>query len=511
MSDRLVLRNVRLGQNAEPTSMSLEDGKIAAIGSELPRDERSVDLDGRWVLPGLTDSHTHMLAAAQQGLQLSLDHCTSVAEMLGELSATSGTLPEGAWLIAACETLPAELAENRHPTRHELDEVRPARPIVVRALGGHVGFANSAALSEASAALADAPAVEIEEGRLTEQHADALFEACPLPRGDVLAAGLIEEAEAYLRVGVTSAVEAAVGFTNGFDQEWPVWEALRLGSDPFPIRMGFMLRLDPAAALARDLAPGPVELDWQVRTLKFFADGIVGARTAAFHHEYVDCPGHRGEPIYEAGELAEVFGQAHDGGWQIAVHAIGDKAITDVLDAYATCRDSSRRHRIEHLALPTADHLDALAELGLHVATQHGFVPLMGDMFETALGSERAHRLFPTRTLLDRGIAVAGSSDFPIGPRSPLEGINGATRRTTVSGTTFAPGEVIAAAEALDSYLAAGAAISHQEHLRGAVVAGMAADLAAFDEHPATADRGPLAEGEAAMALVRGEIAFSRI
>ncbi len=512
----LILANARTASDPglEPEAVAIQQDRIVWCGdiSGAPTRASVIDLAGRWLLPGMTDSHTHMLAAAQQKLQPAIADDTPDAQRFLDLLATAQTgLPADDWLVASCELDPAHLTEGRFPTRAELDRLAPTRPLVVRCLGGHVGLANSAALASSAETLSDVPPAELAAGRLTEQSADLLFEACPPPSPDRLGDALVAEADGYVRLGVTSAVEAAVGFTNGFDHEWTVWEQLRARATPFPIRLAFMLRIDPAEARTRNLTPGPVDADWQVGTLKFFADGIVGARTAAFSHDYLDCPGHAGNLVYDDDHIAELFAEAHAAGWQIAVHAIGDRAIDSVLSAYAACHDPSRRHRIEHLALPSPEHLRVAGELGLHVATQHGFLPIMGDMFGSALGSSRAQRMFPTRSLDTHGIPLAGSSDYPIGPQSPHAGLAGATLRTTQSGPRMGPDEVIDAARALDTYIRGGAEITHQESIRGTIGPGYLADLAVFDEYPARVEPSKVSGLTASATLVRGELVHSRL
>jgi predicted amidohydrolase YtcJ len=506
-----------VGSGAEGSARAdavLVDGdRIAWTGpvDDAPAASSTIDLEGRYVLPGLTDAHSHMLAAGQDQLQVPLDgdaHRT-VADVLDTLRHVASTLPDGEWL-GASRLFADQLAEDRFPTREEIDRAVPDHPVVVRCLGGHAGVVNSRALTavQHDAVLRNADPEEVRTGRLTELSAQVVFDAQPAPSSERLAAATLSVATDYLRYGVTSVVEAAVGFTNGFDEEWSVWEQLRL-SGRFPVRMAFMLRLDHEEAVARGFRPGPIDPDWQVRTLKFFADGIVGARTASFHGGYCDCPENLGDILYPVEQLVEQFVAAHQVGWQLAVHAIGDRAIDDVIEAYTACGPGSMRHRIEHMALPSAAHLQAVDQLGLTVVTQYGFLPVMGDMFSAALGDGRAARLYPGRRLLDGGVSVAGSSDFPIGLFSPFRGIaSGQDRRT--SSAALAPEQALRPDEALGIYTEGATRVMFHEALRGRVQPGLAADLTVVDADPLTAEPGAVAELEAALTMVRGEVLFDQ-
>ncbi len=520
---RLLMTGGRLvGHDALPAghdSLLVEGDRIAWIGAaaDAPAADRRIALGGATVVPGLTDAHIHLLAIAEDRLQTPLSgaEVDSIDRLIDRLTAAAPGVPAHEWVIGSGYN-EFNLAEKRVPTREELDRVQPGRPVLIRRVGGHFAVANSAALAAAgideSTPDPEGGRFERRDGRLTgslaELAADAVYARAPRPSPQRLAAAIRTAAREYLGFGITAAVEAAVGFTAGFAAEWEVWRLLRQG-DAFPLRMGFMLRIDAEEAAAQGLTPGPVDLDWQIRTLKFFADGIIGARTAAFSEPYHDCPG-CGFLMKPSDDLKRDFLAAHRAGWQIAVHAIGDVAIATALDAYAealrTTPRADTRHRIEHLGYPGPGAIAALQATRSVVITQPGFLRNLGDGFTAALGPQRVHRLYPGRSLLDAGIAVAGSSDGPIGPPSPFVGMAAAVDRRTARGLVIGPDEALDASEALHLYAGAGAyAMFHETH-RGYLQPGMLADLAVVDEDPTAITPDRVGRLKARMTVARGQI-----
>jgi predicted amidohydrolase YtcJ len=410
------------------------------------------------------------------------------------------------------------LVERRAPTRDELDRVANGRPVLIRRVGGHFAVANSAALKAADIG-PDTPDPEGGQferaggrltGRLAELAADAVYACAPCPAPERLADAIREAAAEYLRYGVTAVVEAAVGFTAGFESEWRVWELLRQ-QGRFPLRMGFMLRLDAAAAAEAGLSPGPIDLDWQVRTLKFFADGIFGARTAALSLPYYDDPG-RGFLMRSSIDLQRDLIAAHNAGWQIAVHAVGDHAIDTVLRVYREAQTKmprpDARHRIEHLGLPNPLAIPELQATRTVVVTQYGFLRNLGDGFAAALGPERVQRIYPGRLLLEAGVTVAGSSDGPIGPSSPFVGIAAAMDRRTSGGLTIGPDQALRAPEAMRLYSLEGAYAMFHERQRGDLCRGMLADLAVIDCDPLKATAAAVARAQSRLTMLRGVIVY---
>ncbi|MBR1125154.1 amidohydrolase [Bradyrhizobium lablabi] len=501
-------------------SILIEGDRIAWIGEarDAPRAGKAIDLHGSRTVAGLTDAHLHLFMRAQELLNLGLGPATASIPALLECvrSACAATAP-GQWVMSA-DYSEQFLAERRHPTRTELDAVSQGNPVLLRRTGGHLSVANSAALALAGFDIntPDPPGGTIERahgeltGVLTENAADIVAALIPPPSPAQTIEAIRKVAAECLSLGIVAAVEAAVGFNNGFGVEWNIWQALK-DAGGLPLRMGFMLRIDPAEARRLNLRPTGHDDHWQVRTLKFFVDGIIGARTAAFSEPYADRDT-KGFLMEEAADLRAKAVEAHVLGWQLAAHVIGDRAIAhwlDCLEAAAEAAPSPERHRLEHFAVPGRDALARVHRLGAIVVPQYGFLHRLGNSFASAIGPDRAQRLYPGRSVKRAGVTIAGSSDHPIGPLSPYPAIAAAINRTTSAGLVLNPEEGLPVREALAAYTQGGAFAMGHELRRGQLQAGMLADIAVLDRDILMVDPAELAETRSRLTVVGGKIAYS--
>jgi predicted amidohydrolase YtcJ len=517
----MLLKNGRIYRSAfdmQPASAVLVDGdRIAWVGEtyDAPAAGRVIDLQGASVLPGLTDAHIHLFAIAQGRLQVLLapPSVTDLSDVLCLLSERGRTQPPGSWVFAAGLDENA-LAERRFPLREELDRILPEHPLLIRRFCGHAAVLNSAALQalELQDGLSDPEGGAFgrtPDGRLDgcamEKAAEIVFRTIPpFDRKDVAAAlrAVIDECA---RMGLTAAVEAAVGFTNGFDDEDGVWNLLRRDGS-LPIRLGFMLQLDPEDAVGKGLSPR-LDRDWQLATLKFFADGIVGARTAAVSEGYVDTPS-QGFFVRPPEELDRAIVAAHRAGWQVAVHAIGDLAIGHVISSFEQAQQLSprddARHRIEHFFCPPRGGFERMRKLDALIVMQPSFLQRMNASIRTAFGP-RADRYYPGRSVVDAGVTYVCSSDAPTGLWSPWAGMADAIDRAQRHGHAIGPQEALSTRQALASYIAGGAHAMKQETWRGRLEAGMAADLIVIDRDPIACSPADLAGTRTMMTVTRGE------
>ncbi|MFT4118777.1 amidohydrolase [Bradyrhizobium sp.] len=486
-----LLQAAAQGDRASDSLLIVGD-RIGWVGAhqDAPAADRIVDLAGSRVVPGLTDAHLHFFMRAQELVNLQLGTAGSLPDLLDRVQRGCAAATRDEWIISS-DYSEQSLAERRHPTLDELDAVAQGRPVLLRRTGGHLTVANSAALERAGidANTPDPPGGTIERkngrltGVLTELAADELAAKAPPPSPARMIRAIGDVIRESLGFGIVAAVEAAVGFNSGFETEWNIWSAIRDAGLP-PLRLGFMLRIDPAQA--RDLGIAPTGLDpwWQVRTLKFFVDGIIGARTAAFSEPYVDrdtC----GLLIEESTELRAKAIEAHAAGWQLAAHVIGDRAIDQWLSALEAAQKADPRpdprHRLEHFAVRGEDALRRVRALGAIVVPQYGFLPRLGASFAQAIGPDRTSNLYPGRSALQADVSIAGSSDHPIGPLSPFIGIAAAVDRLTSTGLTINASEALTRPEALSLYTRGGAVAMGHETWRGSISAGQAADIAVLD------------------------------
>lgn len=518
----ILLTNGRIHRSAwddaPADSIVVADGRVLWTGAreDAPAADATIDLHNATVIPGLTDAHIHLFAIAHARLQIPVSprDAADIASVLDLLTARANTVAPGKWVYAAGLDENG-LAERRLPTTAEIDAVIPDHPVLIRRFCGHVAVANSAALrffniddaiSDPDGGAFGRNADGSLDGSAKESAAELLFRAAPpLDRAELINA-LRLTIDDSVRLGMVAAVEAAVGFTTGFDSEHEIWNELRTGS-ALPLRLGFMHQLDPAEASARGLVPTE-DPDWQAMTLKYFADGIVGARTAAVSEEFFDTPS-RGMFMRDECELQRAIIGAHCAGWQVAVHACGDRAAHCVIKAYemagvAHPRDNAR-HRIEHYFVPPAGGLAQMKALGALVVTQPSFLTRMRRSIAGAFGP-RADQCYPGRSVIDAGVAYVATSDAPTGSWSPWDGIADAVFRASDSGAPIGPDEAITIREAIHSYTVGGAFAMKHESWRGTLEPGMAADLIALDRDPFIASGPELRATQVLLTMLRGEV-----
>jgi predicted amidohydrolase YtcJ len=227
--------------------------------------------------------------------------------------------------------------------------------------------------------------------------------------------------------------------------------------------------------------------------VKIFADGSLIGRTAAMHSDYADVPGERGYFQIEPDVLCETIRRVHAAGWQIATHAIGDRAVSEVIDAYESALTlhprTDHRHRIEHCAVTSPRDVDRIARLGLVPVPQGRFIHELGDGMRVALGPERTQWAYRQRSFVDAGVVVPASSDRPVVNGAPLLGLRGLIERRTAAGEDFTPHERLTPAQALRAYTLGSAYANFTEDRLGTIEVGKYADLAVLTGDPLSTDQ----------------------
>lgn len=517
MPEPLLLRNARvLTQNPSlplADSVFVKDGRIEFVGAEsdlsISRADLLVfDLNGKTVIPGFNDCHMHILP---YGLDLSKADLSpaagvaSVPSLIEVLRAWARENPQSEWVLGSRydqNTFPGAA----HPTRQGLDAAFPDRPVLVMQTSKHAGACNSVALKLAGITkdTKDPEGGEIVRdefgeptGVLLESAFVQMAHLTPKPDKAGMTAAIQRANVELVKAGITSASDLNTGWLD-LRTETECYMAAALGGasvrttlvphapefgKPGAIPEHDQFLAESGLRGADSMGIGCVRLG----ALKLFSDGALTVRTAALREPYVDGSG-TGMLLHPPEELRAYVDSAHAAGWQVAIHAIGDRAIELVLDCYRDAQErnprSGARHRIEHAMLLDDGLIRRFKAQEVIPVIQPEFITRLGDAYALGLGLERASRLNPVASLQKAGIPVPFSSDCPIVPGRPLDGIRSAVRRVTRSGARLGMDEEISAAEAIRNYTYWAAYASFDERETGTITAGLRADLAILSGDP---------------------------
>jgi hypothetical protein len=487
-------------------SMLVRDGQIAAVGpAEAVRAAASpgaalLRLDGATVLPGLIDAHCHVsdvgyLAAAADCSQPAAPDIPAIQARLRDQAART---PAGSWVTGA-GYVEYKLREDRHPTRSDLDAAVPDRPAVVYHTSLHACVLNTAALRAAGFAdqQPDPPGGAFgrdDQGRLDgvvfEGPMFALLERNLHHDLGQLGAGprarVVDTAGRRLAaLGVTAVGEADLR-RDSFTAFAEADEAGLLRQ-----RIYGLVVHDQVDWLLSSGLRGRRSARLAAEAVKIWADGGMSSRTAAISGRYPVPPYGSGILYFGRDELTELVRTFDTQGFQVCVHAQGDRAIETVLDAYAAtlgpASANPRRHRIEHGGALYPGLLARAAALNIVVATQPGFLSALGDGFAAAF-PDTCDQLYAIGSWRRAGLTVAGSSDAPVISPDPLLGLRDAVLRRTGEGRVLGPGERVTAADALALYTTGAAWAMHREAELGSLEVGKRADFVVLDGNPLTID-----------------------
>jgi predicted amidohydrolase YtcJ len=478
-----VVNGVLWPARAHASAVAVLGDRILASGSDedvrplCDRRTRLIDARGGSILPAFNDAHVHFLMGSRSLGELDLHGAETQAEVERRISRYAAS-HRGPWIVGRgwfYSAFPGGM-----PTVELLDRLVPDQPAYIESYDAHSGWANTRALTAASLA----PSGVLKEAAMlgVTRHIPARSRDEDL---EVLRAGMRVAAEH----GIGSVQEAGDG-----QNQLELWDALR-EADELTLRV----------RLAFDMAPGLDSAAWTERLevyedqfrarkdnpwiatgiVKAFADGVVESRTAALLEPY-EGTAERGAPLWGHGELARAVRAADARGWQVQVHAIGDAAIRQALDAF-TETDPERRHRIEHIEAPSALDIARFAEIGVIASMQPQHAEPNRNLFEVwlpNLGAERAAYAWPWRTILHSGAHIAFGTDWPVVPLDPAASLHVAVTRQTRAGEPaggWLPDQRLKLAEALAAWTFGGAYAEHAEDRKGTLGDGMLADIAVLD------------------------------
>jgi predicted amidohydrolase YtcJ len=527
---------------SRPGGVAVIRGRIALVGTDDevratvgPRTD-VVDLAGGLVLPGFQDAHVHPMAAGVDMLRCDLNDIRSADDVLVRVRAYAEANPDLSWILGSGWSMGD--FERGCPSREQLDAVVPDRPALLSNRDGHGMWANSRALELAGidASTPDPPDGRIErsadgspQGTLHEGAAAIVERIAPMPTADDQLAGLLAAQEVMFSVGITAWQDAAVGALWGQPDSLPVYLAAQ--------RSG-QLRARVVGALWWDRDRGGEQVDdlvarraeaaaagFRATSVKVMQDGVVENFTAGLLSSYLDAcgaeTGNHGLSFVDPVALRAHVTTLDRLGFQVHVHALGDRAVREGLDAVEAARSANgpggARHHLAHLQVVSPDDIPRFAALGVAANVQPLWAahePQMDDLTIPFLGDERSALQYPFADLVAAGAHLAAGSDWPVTSPDPLHGAHVAVNRALPNATGAAaeplyPRNRVDLGTMLTAYTAGSAWVNGLEESTGRLEAGFLADLAVLDRDPFAGPADEIADATVAATYLAGERVFA--
>jgi predicted amidohydrolase YtcJ len=497
-------------------AIAIQDGKVVAVGSNkrirkyVGKKTKLIDVEGMTVVPGFVDCHVHMTGFGRFLQTLNLRNAKSIKELQRKLREYSRRNRGKKWVLGG-RWDQDKMAENRYPTRWDLDDAVADKPVFLIRVCGHLGVANSKALQVAGVTKetrVDSGKIDLDEetgepnGILRENALELIWKIIPKRS--------VKELEEACILACRKAVEAGLTcvhwITSSAGEVRVIQRLYRKRKLPLRVYLGITVQLlDEMVNLG--LLTGFGDEMVKIGFVKIFADGSLGARTAALKKPYSDKPETRGIMLHSQRKMNSLVWKSHKAGLQLAVHAIGDRAIEAVLKAFenALKRDprENHRHRIEHCSIINRRLIRRMKQLDLIASVQPHFVH-SDSWVVNRVGGERAHWVYPFKTLIQEGLIVASGSDCPVEPIEPLLGIWAAVARKNSAE------ENLTVEEALKTYTLNAAYASFDETKKGTIEAGKLADLTVLSDDLLNIPPEDIKRTRVEMTIVNGKIVYTR-
>jgi predicted amidohydrolase YtcJ len=527
-------------------AVAIRGGRIVAVGSDADVRELVgpstdvVDLRGRLLLPGFQDSHVHAPSGGLDRLRIDLSDAHGLDEYRALIKRYADERRDAAWLLGGGWAM--DVFPGGTPARGVLDEIAPDRPVFVNNRDNHAAWVNSRALELAGV---DKDTPDPPDGRI-EREADGspagtLHEgAMNLVRAFVPRASLDEQIEGLLigqrylhSLGVTAWQDAIVGEYSTIQDNYDAYlAAAERGVLTARVRGALWYER------GRGVEQIPLLVDRRERgqvgrfrasTVKIMADGVCENFTAAMLEPYLDAHGNetsnRGIPFFDEEELRQAAVALDREGFQVHVHAIGDRAVRSALDAFEAARTangpSDHRHHVAHIQVVHPEDVPRFGALRVTANAQPlwaAYEPQMSELTIPFLGPERTTWQYPFRSLLRSGAPMSFGSDWPVSSPNPLWEIHVAVNREEPSGYPygagegpFMPQERLDLPEAIAAATIGSAYVNHLDAETGSIEPGKLADLVVLDRDPFEHPVAEIADARVDLTFVEGEKVFERV
>lgn len=481
-------------------AIAVKDGRIIAVGSTEDIKKyhgsktKTVDLGGRFVMPGINDAHTHLGEAGREKMNVDLVGAKSLEEMKARIAAKVKTAAPGEWIVGGGWDH-TKWAGQKLPTREDIDSVTGGRPAYFDRVDGHIAVANSAALK---AARVTAKTVPPAGGAIDHDTSGELTGIVRESAKELITAKIPAPTAAQRRKALELATADAAQHGVTSVQDYSDWDDFLVMEEmeqngTLPVRISEWLTFKDPLSVLQEHRAHHSQTDPMLHTgmLKGFMDGSLGSRTAALLAPYSDDPKNSGLPQFKQDELDQMTRERAKAGFQMGFHAIGDRAAAMALEAFGEGERVARedqvkqkdfRFRIEHDQVVTAEQPSEYAKLGVIASVQPNHLLTDMNWAEERIGAERARHSYPWRAFADHKVMLAFGTDYPVEPITPFRGLYAAVTRMNEAGTkSYFPEQKLTREEALAAYTTGSAYAEFEEKDKGLLAPGMLADFVVLD------------------------------
>ena len=511
-------------------AVAIRGKEILAVGSNTEIDAliapktKVFDVRQGLVLPGFNDSHTHFVGySVQSSMTIDLYGVVSLDELKRRVREHAQTHPNTEWIIGN-RWFPSRFEGGNWPTREHLDSVENQRPVAIFDVDGHSCWVNSCALEKLGFTLqtpdpVGGKIVRDESGQPTGillENAHQSIPRSPTVTGDEFIRLFSQEVEKLNRLGITSLSNHGIQ-----PEHLELLESMALNGE-LTLRISDWENLTDDLSTAKALRERFANSEiLRMGSLKAFVDGVLSSHTAWMLEPYADAPDKTGFPVADMEKLTEQIIEADRQGFQLVIHAIGDKAVRECLNIYERVAKLNgtrqRRHRIEHVEVVHPQDQERFARLGVvaSMMPMHCTADLEGYI-KSRLGEPRAAHGYPWRNFVNLGVHLCFGTDWPaidLKMPNPLEQIFAAVTRTTPESypKSWHSEQRLTVAEALRCYTLESAYAEWMEHRKGSITPGKLADLCVLSRNILQCDPMEILETEVWMTVFNGEVVYQKI
>ena len=527
----------------EVSAVAFQGSTVLAVGNssdilEMHSGDSTqvIDLQGKRVIPGLSDSHMHLLNVGKSMESVDLGGSRNANDLVERLLA-GASAQQGEGVIQGRGFNHEQFDDRRMPDRHDLDRVSTSRPVVAVRTCGHIAVVNTKALELMNIATAEQIAstesgsdeIRVDaqgnaNGVLTER-ALAYMSRLPSDKPTVedLKRMIIHASQAMIASGLTTVHSDDFG---GDPEQWDDIAAayhavVREGK--MPLRVAHQMRFDRPETVHAFVAwqqKNALRFDFDPNafhygSVKLMTDGSLGGRTAAMSQPYADDASTSGVPVLSREKMTAILTEAHAAGFALSGHAIGDQAITDLVEAMGAAvpmeKWADARSQVIHAQITSSAMLERMRDLHIHCDIQPAFVATDYPIVAERVGEQMASTSYAWKTMLDLGITISGGSDSPVEPFNPFYGLYCAVTRTDAAGLPvggWLPQQKLSVAEAVHAYTVGSAYAERREQVKGSIWPGQLADALVIDQDIFAIDPLLIKDTKVLVSWINGKVVY---